>query len=80
VKQEAAGKGISQATTQTALAGVSYDPGIIARDHVQGVFSFDLVMSPTLSSSQKNSRHERCCRGRRNTSGRSSIDQGGGKR
>src|ERR1700756_2392149 len=43
VKQEAAGKGISQATIQTALGGVSYDPGIIARDHAQGVFrqSFD---------------------------------------
>jgi lytic murein transglycosylase len=38
VKQEAAGKGISQATIQSALAGVSYDPGIIARDHAQGVF------------------------------------------
>jgi lytic murein transglycosylase len=43
VKQEAAGKGISQATIQSALAGVSYDPGIIARDQAQGVFrqSFD---------------------------------------
>jgi lytic murein transglycosylase len=43
VKQEAAGKGISQATIQSALSGVSYDPGIIARDHAQGVFrqSFD---------------------------------------
>ena len=43
VKQEAAGKGISQATIQSALGGVSYDPGIIARDHAQGVFrqSFD---------------------------------------
>ena len=38
VKQEAAGKGISQATIQSALGGVSYDPGIIARDHAQGVF------------------------------------------
>ena len=38
VKQEAAGKGISQATIQSALAGVTYDPGIIARDHAQGVF------------------------------------------
>src|SRR5262249_46137009 len=38
VKQEAAGKGISQATIQAALAGLSYDPGIIARDHAQGVF------------------------------------------
>src|ERR1700751_3236915 len=43
VKQEAAGKGISQNTIQAALSGVSYDPGIIARDHAQGVFrqSFD---------------------------------------
>jgi lytic murein transglycosylase len=43
VKQEAAGKGISQATIQSALAGMSYDPGIISRDHAQGVFrqSFD---------------------------------------
>jgi len=38
VKQEAAGQGISQATIQSALAGVNYDPGIIARDHAQGVF------------------------------------------
>ena len=38
VKQEAAGKGISQGAIQAALAGVSYDPGIIARDHAQGVF------------------------------------------
>jgi len=43
VKQEAAGNGISQATIQSALGGVSFDPGIIARDHAQGVFrqSFD---------------------------------------
>ena len=38
VQQEAAGKGISQATIQSALGGVSFDPGIIARDHAQGVF------------------------------------------
>ena len=38
VKQEAAAHGISQRTMQNALAGVSYDPGIIARDHAQGVF------------------------------------------
>src|SRR5262249_3221999 len=32
-----------QATIQSALGSVSYDPGIIARDHAQGVFrqSFD---------------------------------------
>jgi lytic murein transglycosylase len=43
VKQEAAGQGISQATIQSALGGVTYDPGIVARDHAQGVFrqSFD---------------------------------------
>jgi lytic murein transglycosylase len=38
VKHEAAAQGISQRTIQNALAGVSYDPGIIARDHAQGVF------------------------------------------
>jgi lytic murein transglycosylase len=38
VKQEAATQGISQHTIQSALAGVTYDPGIIARDHAQGVF------------------------------------------
>jgi lytic murein transglycosylase len=43
VKEEAAAKGISQQAIQSALAGVSYDPGIIRRDHGQGVFrqSFD---------------------------------------
>ena len=38
VKQEAAAQGISQRTIQSALGGVTYDPGIIARDHAQGVF------------------------------------------
>ena len=38
VKQEAAADGISQRTIGSALAGVSYDPTIIARDHAQGVF------------------------------------------
>ncbi len=38
VKQEAAADGISQRTIQAALAGVTYDPTIIARDHAQGVF------------------------------------------
>jgi lytic murein transglycosylase len=37
-KKEAATSGISQRTIQSALGGVSYDPGIIARDHAQGVF------------------------------------------
>jgi lytic murein transglycosylase len=43
VKQEAAAQGVSQRTIQSALGTVSYDPGIIARDHAQGVFrqSFD---------------------------------------
>jgi lytic murein transglycosylase len=43
VKQEAAAQGVSQRTIQSALVTVSYDPGIIARDHAQGVFrqSFD---------------------------------------
>jgi lytic murein transglycosylase len=38
VKQEAAGQGISAATIQSALGGVTYDQAIIARDHAQGVF------------------------------------------
>jgi lytic murein transglycosylase len=38
VKQEAAADGISQRTIQSALAGVTFDPTIIARDHAQGVF------------------------------------------
>jgi len=37
-KQEAAAKGLSQSTIQSALAAVTYDPTIIARDHAQGVF------------------------------------------
>jgi len=36
VKQEAAGKGISPNTIQSALSGVTYDPGIIARDRMPG--------------------------------------------
>jgi len=38
VKQEAAADGISQRAIQAGLAGVAYDPTIIARDHAQGVF------------------------------------------
>jgi lytic murein transglycosylase len=38
VGREAAAAGISQPTIQSALAGVSYDPAIIAHDHAQGVF------------------------------------------
>jgi lytic murein transglycosylase len=43
VKAEAAADGISQRAIQSALANVTYDPAIIARDHAQGVFkqSFD---------------------------------------
>jgi lytic murein transglycosylase len=37
-KQEAAAQGVSQHAIQSALAGVTYDPNIIARDHAQGVF------------------------------------------
>jgi lytic murein transglycosylase len=37
-KQEAAAAGISAQTIQSALAGVTFDPTIIARDHAQGVF------------------------------------------
>jgi lytic murein transglycosylase len=37
-RQEAAAQGISQRTIQSALAGLTYDPNIIARDHAQGVF------------------------------------------
>src|SRR6202166_2792698 len=38
VRQEAAAQGISQRTIQSALATLTYDPSIIARDHAQGVF------------------------------------------
>jgi lytic murein transglycosylase len=38
VKREAAAAGISQHAIQSALGTVTYDPGIIARDHAQGVF------------------------------------------
>lgn len=38
VKQEAAADGISQRAIQSALAGVTYDPSVIARDRAQGVF------------------------------------------
>ncbi|HTP90642.1 MAG TPA: lytic murein transglycosylase [Xanthobacteraceae bacterium] len=37
-RQEAATKGISQRTIQSALGGITYDPSVIARDHAQGVF------------------------------------------
>jgi lytic murein transglycosylase len=38
VRQEAAAQGISPGAIQAGLAGVTYDPGVIARDHAQGVF------------------------------------------
>lgn len=37
-KREAAVEGISQRTINAALAGVAYDPAIIARDRRQGIF------------------------------------------
>jgi lytic murein transglycosylase len=37
-KQEAAAQGISGSTIDSSLAGLSFDPTIIARDHAQGVF------------------------------------------
>jgi lytic murein transglycosylase len=35
---EAAAQGVSEATIKSALAGITYDPTIISRDHAQGVF------------------------------------------
>jgi lytic murein transglycosylase len=37
-KQEAAGQGISQRTISSALGNLTFDPGIVAKDHAQGVF------------------------------------------
>jgi len=37
-RQEAAAQGIPQRTISSALSGLDFDPGIIARDHAQGVF------------------------------------------
>jgi len=37
-KQDAATQGVSQRTIGSALAGVTFDPGIVSRDHAQGVF------------------------------------------
>jgi lytic murein transglycosylase len=59
VKQEAAAQGISQRAIQAGLDGVSYDPGVIARDHAQGVFrqSFEQfsgrMIPPRLARAQK---------------------------
>jgi lytic murein transglycosylase len=59
VKQEAAAQGISQRAIQVGLDGISYDPGVIARDHAQGVFrqSFEQfsgrMIPPRLARAQK---------------------------
>src|SRR6202167_4591133 len=59
VKTEAAAAGISQRTIQSALGTVTYDPGIIARDHAQGAFrqSFDehagRMVPPRLARAQQ---------------------------
>ena len=59
VKVDAAAAGISQRTLQSALAGVTYDPSIIARDHAQGVFrqSFEQfsgrMVPPRLARAQR---------------------------
>jgi len=59
VKADAAAAGISQRTIQSALAGVTYDPSIIARDHAQGVFrqSFEQfsgrMVPPRLARAQR---------------------------
>jgi lytic murein transglycosylase len=59
VKQEAAAQGLSQRAIQSGLTGVAYDPGIIARDHAQGVFrqSFDefagRMVPPRLARGQR---------------------------
>jgi lytic murein transglycosylase len=59
VKVDAAAAGISQRTIQSALAGVTYDPSIIARDHAQGVFrqSFEQfsgrMVPPRLARAQR---------------------------
>src|ERR687887_436835 len=38
-KREAVAQGVSRAVADSALAGVTFDPGIVRRDHGQGVFS-----------------------------------------
>jgi len=59
VKTEAAADGVSQRAIQSALANVTYDPAIIARDHAQGVFkqSFEefagRMIPPRLSRAQR---------------------------
>jgi len=59
IKQEAAADGVSQRTIQSALANLTYDPTIIARDHAQGVFrqSFEQfsgrMVPPRLARAQR---------------------------
>jgi lytic murein transglycosylase len=59
VKQDAAAAGVSQRTIQSTLAGVTYDPAVIARDHAQGVFrqSFEQfsgrMVPPRLAKGQR---------------------------
>jgi lytic murein transglycosylase len=59
VKQEAAAAGISQRAIQTGLDGVTFDQGVINRDHAQGVFrqSFEQfsgrMIPPRLARAQK---------------------------
>src|SRR5215468_3264485 len=38
-KKEAVSQGVSRAVADSALAGVTFDPGIVSRDRGQGVFS-----------------------------------------
>jgi lytic murein transglycosylase len=38
VRQEAAAQGVSQRAIAASLAGVTYDPSVVARDRAQGVF------------------------------------------
>jgi len=58
-KTEAAAAGISQRTLQSALANVTPDPAVVARDHAQGVFrqSFDefagRMVPPRLARAQQ---------------------------
>src|SRR6266516_4256646 len=51
-KREAAAQGISARSIASALNGVSYDPGIVSRDHAQGVFrqSFEQLAGRMVSA------------------------------
>lgn len=50
-KQQAIAEGISPQTVNAALAGVTYDPNVIAKDRAQGVFAQDFL---TFSSRMAN--------------------------